>query len=87
MTPEKLRRVVTAAVGAGTILLVTLLAYLIYQFVAIGVLNKRLDEVTKDITELQTQNSELQELESYYGSDIGKLWLAMEKGFILKQGD
>ena len=87
MTPEKLRRVVTAAVVAGTILLVTLLSYLVYQFVTIGVLNKRLDNVTQDIADLQTENAQLQELEEYYGSDIGKLWLAMEKGFILKQGD
>ena len=87
MTEEKLRRVVTAAVVAGTILLVTLLSYLIYQFVAIGVLNKRLDKVKSDNAELQIENSQLQELEDYYGSDIGKLWLAMEKGFILKQGD
>ena len=50
MTQEKLKRVVTAAAVAGTLVVVCLLAVLLYQVIHIAVLNKRIKNVQKSIT-------------------------------------
>ena len=42
MTQEKMRKIITACVSAGTLLLVVLLSVLIYQWIKIGVLNNKL---------------------------------------------
>lgn len=49
MTQEKMRKVITACVSAATVLLVLLLSYLIYQWVTIGVLNKRIAEAEAEV--------------------------------------
>ena len=49
MTQEKLRRVVTAAAVAGTLVVVCLLAVIGYQIIKVIVLNNRIKEVEKDI--------------------------------------
>ena len=49
MTQEKLKRVVTAAAVAGTLVVVCLLAVLLYQVIHIAVLNKRIKNVQKEI--------------------------------------
>lgn len=86
MTQEKLRRVVTAAVVAGTTLFVILLSVLVYQIVTISVYNKRIEKIDSEIAELE-QSIEKQESDlDYYSSELGKFWLAMEQGFVLGQG-
>lgn len=45
MTQEKLKRVVTAAAVAGTLVVVCLLAVILYQVIKIVVLNNRIDKV------------------------------------------
>ena len=86
MTQEKLRRVVTAAVVAGTTLFVILLSVLVYQIVTISVYNKRIEKIDGEIAELE-QTIEKQESDlDYYSSELGKFWLAMEQGFVLGQG-
>ncbi|MBE5752576.1 MAG: hypothetical protein E7343_00720 [Clostridiales bacterium] len=82
MTQEKLRRVVTAAVVAGTALFVILLSVLIYQWITIAVYNNRIDKLNEEITSLeQSIESDEKDLE-HFSSDLGKFWLAIEKGFV-----
>ena len=82
MTQEKLRRIVTAAVVAGTALFVILLSVLIYQWITIAVYNKRIEKVNGEIQELEESIAADEESLEYFDSDLGKFWLAMEKGFI-----
>ena len=49
MTQEKMRKVITACVSAATVLLVLLFSYLVYQWVTIGVLNKRIAEAEAEV--------------------------------------
>ena len=82
MTQEKLRRVVTAAVVAGTTLFVILLSVLVYQWITIGVYNKRIDKIEEENKQLEEINSSDEKNLEYYNSTLGKFWLAMEKGFV-----
>ena len=86
MSRDKLLRVVTASAVAGTVLFVTLLGVLIYQFVTIGVYNDRINKVTQEIEALGDENDELGEDLDFYNSAYGKFLLALEKGFIIEQG-
>jgi len=47
MTQEKLKRVVTAAAVAGTLIVVCLLAVIVYQIVHMIVLDNRIKKVEK----------------------------------------
>ena len=49
MTQEKMRKVIAACVSAATVLLVLLFSYLIYQWVTIGILNKRIAEAEAEV--------------------------------------
>jgi cell division protein FtsL len=82
MTQEKLRRVVTAAVVAGTTLFVILLSVLIYQWITIAVYDKRIEEINEEIAALEQDIAEDERNLDYYSSDLGKFWLAIEKGFV-----
>ena len=86
MTQEKLRRVVTAAVVAGTTLFVILLSVLVYQIITISVYNKRIAKVQEEIADLNTSVEQMEKDLNYYSSELGKCWLAMEEGFVLGQG-
>ena len=86
MTQEKLRRVVTAAVVAGTTLFVVLLSVLVYQFVTISVYNKRIAKIEQENAALEESIAKQESDLEYYGSELGKFWLAMEQGFVLGQG-
>ena len=69
MTQEKLRRVVTAAAVAGTVLIVCLLLVIVYQIVRIVVLNNRIDKVEEEIrTQQEIKEQHENDLE-YYLSD------------------
>ena len=77
MTQEKLRRIVTAAAVAGTILIVCLLAVIGYQIVKIIVLNNRIDKVEEDIrTQQEIKEQHENDLE-YYLSD----WYLEEEAY------
>lgn len=86
MTQEKLRRVVTAAVVAGTTLFVILLSVLVYQWIKIAVYNSRIEKLEEENAQIEAEIQDGEEALKYYGSDLGKFWLAMEKGFVLGQG-
>ena len=86
MTQEKLRRVVTASVVAGTTLFVVLLSVLIYQIAVISVYNKRIAKIEDENAALEQSIANKEEDLEYYSSELGKFWLAMEEGFVLGQG-
>lgn len=82
MTQEKMRKLITAGVVAATVLLVFLLAFLIYQWIKIGVLNNRIEKIEAENARLEeTLNKGTQDAE-YYESVMGQEWLAFEKGFV-----
>ena len=53
MTEEKMRKVIAAIVSAVTVLLVTLLSVLVYQWVTMAVLDKRIATIEGEIAQLQ----------------------------------
>ncbi len=82
MTQDKLRRIITACVVAATMLLVFLLSILIYQWIHGAVLERRKEELEKEISELEEQLKLGEEDAAYYESIFGKEWLAFQYGFI-----
>lgn len=82
MTQDKLRRIITACVVAGTTLLVVLLSVLIFQWVKIGVYNKRIAKAESDVAKLQQAIDEDEEKAKYYEEGTGKFWLAIENGWV-----
>ena len=87
MTQEKMRKVIAACVSAATVLLVMLLGYLIYQWVTISVKNKRIEQLEKDIAEIEQTIKEGEEEARWYEEGPGKAWAAIEKGYIPGSGD
>ena len=70
MTQDKMRKVIAACVSAATVLLVTLLSVLIYQWVTIAVLNKRIKTVETEIAQLEeVVDMKKMDLE-YYQSEL-----------------
>ena len=81
MTQDKMRKLIAALVSTATVLFVLLLGYLIYQWITLGVLEKRENKLENDITGLE-QTIERGESEAeYYESVIGKNWLAIHQGW------
>ena len=82
MTQEKMRKIITACVSAGTLHLVVLLSVLIYQWIKIGVLNNKLKKAEAEEARL-TEIIEKGEMAlEYYESVMGKEWLAFQNGFV-----
>ncbi len=69
MTQDKMRRIITACVSAATVLLVALLGYLIYQWTAIGIKNKKIETLQAEITQLEQQLDDAKSDEEYYLTD------------------
>lgn len=86
MTQEKLKRVVTAATVAGTLVIVCLLAVIVYQVIHIAVLNHRIKETEKDINTYETQKETAENDLEYYLGDLYLEQAAREHHFI-KPGD
>ena len=86
MTQEKMRKVITASVVAGTVLLVILLSVLIYGWVKIGVLNRREKALEAETAALEELNRDEAANAAWYEGP-GQLWLAYEKGWVYEQGD
>ena len=86
MTQEKLRRLVTASVVAGTTLFVVLLSVIIYQIATLVVLNKRTAKIEQEIADLEQSIEDEERNLDYFSSELGMFWLAMEEGFVLGQG-
>ncbi len=82
MTQDKMRRVITACVSAATVLLVFLLGFLIYQWIEIGIKNKKIKEIEQEIAVLEQVNGELGEDLEYYKSEFYLQWRLQEMGLI-----
>ena len=71
MTQDKMRRIITACTAAVTALLVFLLTFLVYQWITIASLNKKIDKVRAEIAYqeqlLETQIGTL----AYYKTEAG----------------
>ena len=71
MTQDKMRRIITACTAAVTALLVFLLTFLIYQWVTIASLNKKIDKTRAEITrQKQLLEKQVGTLE-YYKTEAG----------------
>ncbi len=85
MTQEKMRKTITAIAVAGTTLLVVLLAYLVYQWITIAVLNKRIAKAEEDVAYYETLNEQSESDLEYYESDFYKQLAAFKLGLIKGQ--
>lgn len=82
MTQDKMRKIITGCVSAATVLLVFLIGFLCYQWIANAVYDKRIDKLEKEIAAIEQTNTEMKDELSFLESDMGKDWLAFEAGFI-----
>jgi hypothetical protein len=82
MTQEKMRKMISAIVAAATVLFVALLAYLIYQWITIAVLNNRIEKANEGVA-YWTEQTQLAEDElDYKKSDLFKQLEAFKLGLI-----
>lgn len=70
MTQEKMRKVIAACVSAATVLLVTLLSYLIYQWVTMAILDKRIEKLETEIAQLEQVIAKGEMDLEYYSSEF-----------------
>ena len=82
MTQEKLKRVVTAAAVAGTLIVVCLLAVIVYQNVHMIVLDNRIKKVEAETSYYEEQISKGENDLNYYLSDLYLEQAAREHHFI-----
>ena len=78
MTQEKMRKVIAACISAATVLFFLLFAYLVYQWVTLSVLNKRLEKAEDAVTRWEQKVNENQENAAYYESDFYRQWAYQE---------
>jgi len=81
MTEGKMRKTITAIVSAATLLLVSLLSVLIYQWVTISVQNKRIDAAQERVDYWTQVNEGHEDDLEFYESDIYKEWAAYKLGY------
>ena len=74
MTQDKMRRIITACVSAATVLLVLLLSFLIYQWITIGVYDKKINKVEAEIASLEMQLENAESDAEYYQTQQWLMW-------------
>ena len=82
MTQDKMRKLIVACAVAATLLLVLLLGVLIYQWIRIGVLNGRLQQIEQENARVEETIAQGTKDAEYYESIMGKEWLAFQNGFV-----
>ena len=85
MTQEKMRKVIAACVSAATVLLVTLLSYLIYQWVTMAVLDKRIEKLETEIKQLEEVVAKGEMDLEYYASELYLKEKALELQVLLEK--
>ncbi|MBQ7948655.1 MAG: hypothetical protein IJ284_02725, partial [Clostridia bacterium] len=75
----------TACVSAATVLLVLLLSFLIYQWITIGVKNRRIEQLEQEIADIEKTLQENTEEALWYEEGPGKAWAAIELGYIVPE--
>ena len=78
MTQEKMGKVITACVSAGTVLLVCLLSFLIYQWIAIARLNKKILKAEAEVAYWTEQCDLTEGTVDYYESSLYLNWAIEE---------
>ncbi|MBQ9714657.1 MAG: hypothetical protein IJV83_04995 [Clostridia bacterium] len=66
MTQDKMRRIITACTAAVTALLVFLLSFLIYQWISMAILNKKIEKAQAEVERLEQQLEEDKDSLQYY---------------------
>ena len=82
MTQEKMRKIIAACVSAATVLFVLLFSYLIYQWVSMSIMDKRIEELQRKNAQLEQIIQEGKENAAFYESQLGKDWLAFQQGWV-----
>jgi ABC-type phosphate transport system permease subunit len=81
MTEEKRNKIVAAFTVNAILLIVVLFAVMIYQFVIIGSLNSKRENVQKQITECQEKTEQAQNDLDFYNSENGVLYWLIYNGY------
>ena len=74
MTQDKMRRLITACVSACTVLLVCLLTFLIYQWIAIAKLNTKIAEAEEEVAYWTEKNENAETDLEFYESELYLKW-------------
>ena len=74
MTEEKLSRIIVGCVVGGIAFLVVFFAFPVYQWIKIGVQNRRIEKLEAEIVELEEIQEQLLDDQRYFESDYYK-WL------------
>ena len=82
MTQEKMGRVITACVSAGTVLLVCLLSVLIYQWIKLSVDTRREEKLLQEIAVLEMEVQQAETEAEYYKKDFWLQWKLEELGIV-----
>lgn len=82
MPEEKLKKLVTAVVIAGTLLVVLLLGVILYQFISMGVKSGQIRSMEEQRQEYEAQIEDLQDQLDVYGTDKKQEDIAREHGYI-----
>ena len=74
MTQEKMRKIIAACISAATVLFFLLFAYLVYQWVTLSVLNKRLEKAGDAMSYWEVQVKKSEDAAAYYESEFFLQW-------------
>ncbi len=82
LVPEdKAKRIATAAIAAGVVVVLFLLVVMIVQFVRIGAARAENDRLQQSIDEYQESISDNREKLEFYESEIGLYHQALQNGW------
>ena len=82
MTQEKMEKVITAFVSAGTVLLVCLLSFLIYQWITLSKQTRREEKLLNEIAVLETQVEQAETEAEFYEKEFWLQWKLNELGIV-----
>ncbi len=85
MTQEKMRKVIAACVSAATVLLVTLLSVLVYQWVTIAVLDDRIVSAEAEVKYWTELRDNALDEEEYVKSDFYLRQASLELQLLLQE--
>ena len=87
MTEDKLRKMITGATVAATLIIFVFLAILVYQWVTMGVQARREREAQARYEANQQIANELGSELGYFQSELGKIDEAMQDGWTFEEGN
>lgn len=78
MTQDKLRRIISACVSAATVLLVLLLGFLIYQWITIATLNKKIAKAEAEVAYWEEECAKSEGTADFYEDEFYLKWALEE---------